>query len=146
MWLYFIRKEQSMFPLASQAFLCRELTGVLLKPNICASHSSVSLLLETLNPENQLKHTQAFILKIPTAKTRGVLTVPRVWNWTLWKCLTNAARKNNTHRRSSEIQIHSKCKLCDFLSVTMLRKIFNLRYFTTALSCSKCTVAAVLLL
>lgn len=67
-----------MFPSASQAFLCRELTGAPLEPNICASHSSVSLLTETLNPENQLKHTKAFILKIPIAKTQGVLTVPRV--------------------------------------------------------------------
>lgn len=67
-----------MSPCASQAFLCWELTGALLEPNICASHSSVSLLHETLNPENQLKHTQAFILKIPTAKTQGVLTLPRV--------------------------------------------------------------------
>ncbi len=67
-----------MFPSASQAFLCRELTGALLEPNICASHISISLLPETLNPENQLKHTQAFILKIPTAKTQGVSTVPRV--------------------------------------------------------------------
>lgn len=33
---------------------------------------------ETLNPENQLKHTQAFILKIPAAKTQGVLNEPRV--------------------------------------------------------------------
>lgn len=73
-----MRKEYSMFPCASQAFLCRELTGAFLEPNICASHSSVSLLLETLNPENQFKHTPAFILKIPSAKTQGVLTVPRL--------------------------------------------------------------------
>ena len=56
-----LERIQSVFPGASQEFLCRELTGVPLKPNICASHSSVSLLPETLNPENQLKHTQAFI-------------------------------------------------------------------------------------
>lgn len=114
MWLYFIRKENSMLRCASQAFLCRELTGALLEPNICASHSSVSLLHETLNPENQLKYTQTFILKIPTAKTQGVLTVPKVWNWTLWMCLTNAARKNNTNLR--EIQIHSWCNRARWFS------------------------------
>lgn len=27
---------------------------------------------ETVNPESQLKHTQAFILKIPIIKTQGV--------------------------------------------------------------------------
>lgn len=93
--------EKSLpLPSASQAFLCRELTGALLEPNICASHSSVSLLHETLNPDNQPKHIQAFILKIPAAKTQGVLT----------GCvLTNAARKNNTHLRSGEIQGHSWC-------------------------------------
>lgn len=107
---YILLEQSTPLPCASQAFLCRELTGALLEPNICASHSSVSLLHETLNPENQLKHTLAFILKIPTAKkTQGVLTVPKVWNWTLWMCLTNAARKNNTHPRSKEVQIHSWC-------------------------------------
>lgn len=85
---------------ASQTFLCRELTGALLEPNIWASHSAVSLLHETLNPDNQPKHIQAFILKIPTAKTRGVLTVHRGWNWRLWTCSTNAGGKNNTHPRS----------------------------------------------
>lgn len=67
---YILLEKSSPLPCASQAFLCRELT--------CASHSSVSLLLETLNPANQLKHTQTFILKIPTAETQGVLTLPNV--------------------------------------------------------------------
>lgn len=68
---YIVLERSTLFPCASQAFLCRELTGALLEPNICASHSSVSFPPETLNPENQLKHTQAFILKIPTAKLKG---------------------------------------------------------------------------
>lgn len=97
MWLYFIRKERPT-PLCQSGI---PLQGV----DLC----SVSLLLETLNPANQLKHTQTFILKIPTAKTQGVLTVPNVWKWTFWMCLTNAARKNNTHLRPTEIQIHSWC-------------------------------------
>lgn len=64
--------------------------------HLCFSHF-ISLLTETLNPENQLKHTKGFILRIPTVKTQGVSTVPRVRNWTLWTCWTNSAGKNNTH-------------------------------------------------
>lgn len=120
--------EKSLpLPGASQAFLCRELTGVLLEPNICASHSSVSLLHETLNPDNQPKHIQAFILKIPAAKTQGVLTVHKVWNWRLGMCLTNAARKNNTHLRSGEIQGHSWCdEALWFFSELNNSKIWNM--------------------
>lgn len=106
---YILLEASLPLPGASQTFLCRELTGALLEPNICASHSPVSLLHETLNPDNQPKHIQAFILKIPTAKTRGVLTVHKGWNWRLWTCSTNAAGKNNTHLRSGEIQGHSWC-------------------------------------
>lgn len=104
---YILLEASPPLPGASQTFLCRELTGALLEPNICASHSSVSLLHETLNPDNQPKHIQAFILKIRTAKTRRVLTVHKGWNWILWTCSTNAAGKNNTHLRSGEIQGHS---------------------------------------
>lgn len=68
---YILLEASLPLPSASQTFLCRELTGALLEPNISASHSPVSLLHETLNPDNQPKHIQAFILKIPTAKTCG---------------------------------------------------------------------------
>lgn len=100
MRLYFIRIERRMLPCASQAFLCRELTG----PNICV-HSPPSP--ETLNLENLLKHTRAFILKIRTTKTQKVLIEPGVRNRTLWICLKIAAKKKSTHLMSTEIQTHS---------------------------------------
>lgn len=68
---YILLDASLPLPGASQTFLCRELTGALLEANICASHRPVSLLHETLNPHNQPKHIQAFILKIPTARHTG---------------------------------------------------------------------------
>lgn len=67
-WLYFIRNEPSVLLCASRAFLSRELTGALLEPNIHVSHRSVSFPYETLNPENQLKHTGDIYFENPRSK------------------------------------------------------------------------------
>lgn len=68
MWLYFIRKEHSALLCANRAFLSRELTGVLLEPNIRLSHRSISLPQETLNPENQLKQATDIYFENPRIK------------------------------------------------------------------------------
>lgn len=107
MRLYFIRIEHRMLPCASQAFLCRELTG---PKYLCFTQLCFITPLptpETLNLENLLKHTRAFILKIRTTKTQKVLIEPGVRNWTLWICLKIAAKKKSTHLMSTEIQTHS---------------------------------------
>lgn len=78
--------------------------------HLCFSQARFITPRNTKPPDNQPKHFQAFILKIPTAKTRrGLDWAQKGWNWRLLDMLNNAAGKNNTHLWSGEIQGHSWC-------------------------------------
>lgn len=57
---------------ASRAFLSGELTGALLEPNVRVSRRSVSLPQETLNPENQFKHSRDIYFENPRSKKKGM--------------------------------------------------------------------------
>lgn len=136
---YILLEASLPLPRASQTFLCRELTGALLEPNICASHSPVSLLHETLNPDNQPKHIQAFILKIPTAKTRGLDCAQRVKLKTLDmlnKCCREEQHTSQVWRDPGTFLMRWSSVI--FLSAEQQRK-YDLHCSTTGLSCAVCT-------
>lgn len=104
------------FVCVSKAFLCRQLTGALLEPNICDSHSCFIAGWNTW----PRKYTQTFIWKIRSASTHGGLVegLAVLWVWTraLWMCLTNAVSKNNTqgHLRTFRTQIWNLWVFCFF--------------------------------